>query len=1226
MNESLDTSRALLNLSTRSFLLHHNTIVLPKSIIENAQAEVRNAQKKLFTAYREAQYEVTFATYEPADYKEVRVVVSTLMRHLGSMSLVVQNERLLMLGHPDRENDDLETESGDEQNSTSDGGRSSDADDSVDESGADTGRNPGVGSTSGESAETDGVADGGYGGVKPKKHKRGSAAELRRIRQLLMRAEKSTATVVQPRKVQEDGEGLKREGRSKSLEDNIRGPATVPLTPEGRGRRVGGGQSVNSFERISGSRSSTGSGRRFSSPGQLPITTPIIRTSGSSPHLAGAQGSPRPSSLDGDRVDRPLKGSKDLLSGVSTTTFKSSRSQPHQKANHGKESRRQERTKSGSIDRTGSNAGAGRLPKTGSLRSLPRAGGLGANEDSGAGVCSSVGGFPEKLQSRHSTSESMSENQVNKAAEAFATERKKEMKRSRKQAVREAKAEQKRLWKKEREEDAAKHGPPKEVVFGDRKLFLSFLDTVREPLQRLSDACSRSMITMEQELVKELNVEKDRVERIKKRKAERDAIVRRAAAEGNAWSLKKEGLPKAPDLHPSSQDVGNGSTSNGPPLSFWQRIGTKIGISSHLTQGEVDFVDVVRNATYKERRPGVSKSESGIPADGINPRKLQQATAAALSGSAIDGNEGESTIPDDMSYVQYLTQEIEIFDQAETDGLREFIASHPTLDVGPREEIFLIFFFIFALREIAQELLRLGKHLEEMKRKHEVQMTLDGRKKPRRRLWWPKVTGNFERWFSWGGYSQTRASEGFSGMLMGSAKNLGRHLPRLFAEEKAHVAAKAAKAAEQESKQVAAENAGREELERRSQLRRRRNYEAWDAPRPRRSITISTIFPRASGHTEDLEAGEGDSIQFAPQTGMSDPLASRITGARTASTSNSRIGGRSTRLRQAGVPVNPLNREGALEVLGSQSASIAGRDGSSQQGPYTVVHIPDFQSLHPRLSADNSPGDAQLTSALSPMVNTTQPHFSTPPQVNPLNEALQPSTLPGTAGSPSSSKNQAAEPRPSSLHRPSHHPRLKVTHAYQSDDGDNSEESNFEQGGVMGHKRHSLRKRTQSAYTDLSLRHFKENSSQDEKYQERQRGHRPSITPPLYPQPAFVNVPKPKSLRFRIWEFLQELKSDEVRYGLKMASALTFVGIWAWLGWADRLLAEKGQWVMMTIIAVLSPTIGATFSASAWRIVGTLVGILWAMLTYLAYPNNPYVILAMMPVISKFNSLECRID
>jgi hypothetical protein len=815
----------------------------------------------------------------------------------------------------------------------------------------------------------------------------------------------------------------------------------------------------------------------------------------------------------------------------------------------------------------------------------------------------------------------MSEYQVNKAAEVFAA-KKKGMKGSYKQA------DQKLPRKQDREHDAAENVPPKEVAFGDRKLFLSFLDTVREPLERLSDACSRSMATMERELAMELDVENDRMERIRRRNADRDAIVRRAAAaaEGHPWSSKKEELPIISDPHPSTQDVSNNIAYSEPPVSILQRIATKIGISPHLTKGEMDFMHVFRSTSYKEKRHRLSKS--GIPAHGTRPRNLQQATAAALSGSAVDENESDSSLPGDMSYVQYLTQELETFDQAEADGLREFIARHPTLDVGPREEIFLIFFFIFALREIARELLRLGAHLEEMKRKQEVQMELSGRKKPRRRLWWPKVIGNFERWFSWGSYSQTRASEGYSGTVMRPTKNFERRQLRLFAEEKAHVAAKAAKAAEQEAKQMAAENARREKLERRDQLRRRRNTEAGDAHRPRRSVTMSAIFPRAVRRTEDLEAARVDSTRFAPQTGMSNPLTSYIKRTRSFFTSNGRTSDRSTPIRQSDVPVHPLsldlNGGGAPEVLGSQSGAIAGRDGPSQKGRYAVVDIPDFQSLHPDLSTDNNYRNTHSTSVLSPKVNTTQPHFSAPLEVSSLNEAPQPTSLSWTAASPSRSENQAAEPHPSSQHRPRHLPLVNVTYTDQSDDGDDSEDNRFEEEeAAMGYEKQPSRKRSQSAFADFSPEHPKDNSSQVEKPHEKRRRYRAPIPPPAPPQPAFVNAPKTKSLRFRTWEFLQELKSDEVLYGLKMASALTFVGLWAWLGWAFGLMAaDKGQWVMTTILAVLSPTIGATFSICAWRVGGTLVGILWAMLTYLAYPNNPYVILAMMIFISKFNFLE----
>ncbi|KAK3814800.1 MAG: hypothetical protein JOS17DRAFT_421443 [Linnemannia elongata] len=540
---------------------------------------------------------------------------------------------------------------------------------------------------------------------------------------------------------------------------------------------------------------------------------------------------------------------------------------------------------------------------------------------------------------------------------------------------------------------------------------------------------------------------------IRKRKAHRDAIVRQGAvaAGGNARLWKKTESPIVFGHHASTQYSCNDNANKEPPRSLWRRVLSKIGISTDLTQSELDFVDVVRNATDKGKKRRVSRS--GILTDGIHPKKSQQSKVRAFSGSGIDENEGDSTLPGDMSYVQYLTQELEIFDQAEVAGLRGFIASHPTLDVGPREEIFLIFFFIFALREIARELLRLGKRLEDMRCKQELQMELDGRMKPKKRLWWPKVIGNFDHWFSWGSYPQARASEGFSGMVMRPTRNLERRQPRLFAEEKAHVAIKAAKAAEQEAKRVAAESARREELEKRDRLRRSRNFEAWDVPWPRRSMTMSAIFTRPAGHPGDLEGGGGGSTQFAPHPGVLAPMTRRLARARTLLSFKTKTGDRSTDTWQSDVPVHPLSLEPSgisLEVVGSQDDSTAERAETRQQGQYTVVDIPNYQSLHQNPSSDNDSNDMHLASAASPKVATIHPHFSAPPGIHPLDGNPQSTHVARKTDSLFRSKNRITEPDPPSQHRPSRVPLLKVTYTDQSDDGDDSEDSMFEQEVVMG--------------------------------------------------------------------------------------------------------------------------------------------------------------------------------
>ncbi|KAF9903350.1 hypothetical protein EC991_003889 [Linnemannia zychae] len=1203
LNESLDTSRALLNLSTRSFLLNHKTIALPKSVIENAQKEVRDAQKKLFSAYREARYEVTFATTDPADYKEVRVVVSALMRHLGSMSLVVQNERLLMLGHPDRENDDLETDSEEESDLAGSGETSSDTDHSVSDTDTDIRGSWDQGSTSGKSTASDYMAGDRRRG-RPRKHKRGSAAELRRIRQLLMRAEMSTDALLQAQKAQDEEKGLQEGARPYHLGDNVLGSATAPSTPGGSGSR---GRRSSIFEKYSLSRFSTGSGDimgRTGSPGTERITTSIAQypVSPSTP-THDSQHSRRPSSPQGDRGNSHPEGFISQQSGISTETFKPTLLPSHNKPSPRNVDRSVKLQGSGTVGAMNPTSGVDMILGTSPISGLPSSPSIDkrsrAHSDGGAGVRSNVDESLKKIPSRYSVSGSFSGHRVHKTMGSNRGKRRKDAKGATKPAKRKAKKEPKR-----KKEEEVKDIPPKEVAFGDRRLFLSFLDVVRDPLQRLSDSCSRSMASIERELVIGLNVEKDMKERLRKRNSHRDAIVRRAAtatAEGNP--LQKVTPPSTSDLHPSSEDASIGNGSSQHRQSLWQRVRHRIGVSSHpLTQGELDFMDVVRGTTEKEKKHKVSKS--GIPADGIHPRKLQQhSTAVESLGDCMEEAEGSSILPGDISCVQYLTQELGIFDQAEASGLRGFIASNPTLDVGPREEIFLVFFYIFALREIARELLRLGSHLEEMKRKQEIQMELDGRKKPRRRLWWPKVIGNFEHWFSWGSYSQTRATEGFSGMVMRSTKNLERRQPRLIAEEKAHIEAKAAKAAEQEAKRVALENARREEMDWRDRLRRGRNPESWNTSKPRRSVTMSAFMSRPAGPPGDLEVGM---TRLAPQPGRSSPLSSRLGRVRAwtfLSPSNKRT---DTPLDapQGDISVHPLSTDtsrSAMEASGYQDGPKTGNE-SHLQGRYTVVDIPEFQSLHPNPTYDNNSD----TSASSSKMNTIQPRATTPSEVNPLDadETLE----------------RTLEPPSPSQRRPSQVPLLKVTYDGQSDDNDDSEDSSFEKDVGMGYKKQPPRKRTQSAFAEVSSRYSGHDSGLSEKPKEKHRYREPtpkSAPTPPPPPPAFVNVPKPRSMRYRIWEFLQEFESDEVRYGLKMASALTFVGLWAWLGWTYQILAtDRGQWVMMTIVAVLSPTIGATFSVCAWRVGGTLAGILWAMLTYLAHPRDPFVILAMMPVIT----------
>ncbi|KAF9992830.1 hypothetical protein BGZ65_011747, partial [Modicella reniformis] len=442
---------------------------------------------------------------------------------------------------------------------------------------------------------------------------------------------------------------------------------------------------------------------------------------------------------------------------------------------------------------------------------------------------------------------------------AFRKQREKEVKRLRKLAKKEAEAEQQRIEQQRQAEVAARSVPPKEVAFGDRKLFMSFLDIVRDPLQRLSDSCSRVMVAMERELVAGLNVEQDRLERIKRRNAQRTDAIRAAEARMAGEEKAANGnttAPNAPDAEVAENDTIKQKSGR---ITILNRIRTLFGIKArHLSKEDIEYVEALRTGMVNEGKKKKKKKKTakgGLVADTVHPNKFLKHDAqrnATTSGTEEEEEEEEDddfALLPDMSYVQYMTQELEIFDKTEAECLRNFISTHPTLDVGPREELFLIFFFLFALREIARELLRLGKFVEELEERERQKMEEEGRTKRRKQLWWPKVIGNFWNWFAWGSYSQVKTTEGYSSLIMNTTKNIEHHQPRSIEEEKVIVEAKVAKAA---AEKIASEAAAKVASEKRAQHRRRRHSEMWDISPLRRANTLST-FIRGQGQEPDLE-------------------------------------------------------------------------------------------------------------------------------------------------------------------------------------------------------------------------------------------------------------------------------------------------------------------------------------------------------------------------------------
>ncbi|KAF9580852.1 hypothetical protein BGW38_002338 [Lunasporangiospora selenospora] len=856
----------------------------------------------------------------------------------------------------------------------------------------------------------------------------------------------------------------------------------------------------------------------------------------------------------------------------------------------------------------------------------------------------------------------LTDQQVRKAAEAFRKQREKEVRRAHKRARREAKEEEDRIRKQQQAEEAARAVPPKEVAFGDRKLFISFLDIVRDPLQRLNDSCSRVMLAMERELVEGLNVEQDRLERIQRRNAQRTAAIRaaeatRLAEENKAAHATNAGAGCASTTATAAGEAADGAhgAAAAEPAKSKQLLDRLRGLmnlkSRHMSPEDIEYAEALKNDMEHEEKKKSKATKRGAMADTIHPNKFQQQTQRNAKSSGIDADDDDMALPLEMSYVQYLTQELEAFDKAEAKGLRDFISTHPTLDVGPREEIFLIFFFLFALREIARELLRLGKYMEEKQEDARRELEEKGSTKRSKRLWWPKVMGNFWNWIAWGNYTQVKTSEGNNALIRNSTKNLEHTQPRTVQEEKALVEAKAAMAA------------AKAKEEKKASIRRRRHSDTWSGPPLRRSVTLSTFFHRPGAHGHDLEKGEGGIHGVTPHHGAAAPIRSAMKHPKESRPMESTAG--ETRDTTPASPRRHRSFEPLPRGIRSRSTSQEGKRSKERHSGqdladssenrvqilkkgdhYTVAEIPSFESLQRKENQGQKrdfegPLDVELLPRTNVIrYNTTAPaglgitkksSIKTPERTarrsseSHTREVL----LSNLRGDPYLGQDGPRGPHGSDSTAVGHPSDLVRHVSYGSSRGGGDEKS--ETGSIDskddqdGYRSKGGKHRSKPKGGMLAV--FGHRSSSEDSSDSMTRSGRkvtlageysqPAPPPPPAPRTIFINVPKPKTLRYRIWEGLQKLKSEEVQFGFKMAVAMTFIGLWSWLNITSETFAtDRGQWAMLTVIAVLSPTVGATFSVCAFRILGTILGTLWALLTYLALPRDPYVICAMMLVIS----------
>ncbi|TPX59783.1 hypothetical protein PhCBS80983_g02226 [Powellomyces hirtus] len=117
---------------------------------------------------------------------------------------------------------------------------------------------------------------------------------------------------------------------------------------------------------------------------------------------------------------------------------------------------------------------------------------------------------------------------------------------------------------------------------------------------------------------------------------------------------------------------------------------------------------------------------------------------------------------------------------------------------------------------------------------------------------------------------------------------------------------------------------------------------------------------------------------------------------------------------------------------------------------------------------------------------------------------------------------------------------------------------------------------------------------------------------PLYTEgkETFLATGRLGQLRWSLWKASKHLQSRETLFATKMALTCLIL-VWPAYIWQDWWNKWKCTWALVTMLIVISPTVGTSNIVGLYRIIGTIAGGFWGYVTWIIAPQNPYSISVM---------------
>ncbi|KAI7853809.1 Fusaric acid resistance protein-like-domain-containing protein [Circinella umbellata] len=141
---------------------------------------------------------------------------------------------------------------------------------------------------------------------------------------------------------------------------------------------------------------------------------------------------------------------------------------------------------------------------------------------------------------------------------------------------------------------------------------------------------------------------------------------------------------------------------------------------------------------------------------------------------------------------------------------------------------------------------------------------------------------------------------------------------------------------------------------------------------------------------------------------------------------------------------------------------------------------------------------------------------------------------------------------------------------------------------------------------------WKKNGSKEQKFARRKSSFN-GFVPNERNTMNTLHTPQPtttwRKFFLRIWRGLSLFKLQKVRYAVKCTFAAVILALPAFFETTGPWFREwRMEWALITLMVVMTPTVGMTNVVSIYRIFSTILGVVAAMILYMLFPANMYAL------------------